>query len=163
MAQFGGNKNPPWAQGGRGGPPGGGAGALDVPGLVGAFGAAAGQGPPVFQGTPTGLPPGLAGVGHLGVPGAGHGPAVTLAAMAGQPVSLSERLPSHFSISGFFSCFFHKYFNLGCLSTRIGTRYWISWRTFVATATASPTSSYDSTATSSSSAARTTTTATTTN
>ena len=86
MAQFGGNKNPPWAQGGRGGPPGGGAGALDVPGLVGAFGAAAGQGPPVFQGTPTGLPPGLAGVGHLGVPGAGHGPAVTLAAMAGQPV-----------------------------------------------------------------------------
>ena len=86
MAQFGGNKNPPWAQGGRGGPPGGGAGALDVPGLVGAFGAAAGQGPPVFQGTPAGLPPGLAGVGHLGVPGAGHGPAVTLAAMAGQPV-----------------------------------------------------------------------------
>ena len=89
MAQFGGNKNPPWAQGGRGGPPGGGAGALDVPGLVGAFGAAAGQGPPVFQGTPAGLPPGLAGVGHLGVPGAGHGPAVTLAAMAGQPVRAS--------------------------------------------------------------------------
>ena len=105
MAQFGGNKNPPWAQGGRGGPPGGGAGTLDVPGLVGAFGAAAGQGPPVFQGTPAGLPPGLAGVGHLGVPGAGHGPAVTLAAMAGQPVSLSERLPSHFSISGFFLVF----------------------------------------------------------
>ena len=90
MAQFGGNKNPPWAQGGRAGPPGGGppaGGAIDVPGLVGAFGAAAaaGQaGPPVFhQGG--GIPPGL-GVGHLGVPG-GHGPAVTLAAMASQPVS----------------------------------------------------------------------------
>ena len=90
MAQFGGNKNPPWApQGGHaaaGTNRGTGAGALDVPGLVGAFGAAAAQaGPPVFQGTP-GIPPGLAGVGHLGVPGAGHGPAVTLAAMAGQPV-----------------------------------------------------------------------------
>jgi len=87
MAQFGGNKNPPWAQGGRAGPPGGGpaGGAIDVPGLAGAFGAAvaAGQaGPPVFhQGG--GIPPGL-GVGHLGVPG-GHGPAVTLAAMASQP------------------------------------------------------------------------------
>ena len=94
MAQFGGNKNPPWAQqGGRQGPPGGGPGAqpgggIDVPGLVGAFGAAAnaGQaGPPVFHQGGGGLPPGL-GVGHLGVPG-GHGPAVTLAAMAGQPVS----------------------------------------------------------------------------
>lgn len=101
MAQFGGNKNPPWAQGGRAGPQGGGpppggpvpgqGAPLDVPGLVGAFGAAAaaGQGgPPVFhpQGG-GGLPPGL-GVGHLGVPG-GHGPAVTLAAMANQPVSSS--------------------------------------------------------------------------
>ena len=108
MAQFGGNKNPPWAQGGRGGPPGGGAGALDVPGLVGAFGAAAGQGPPVFQGTPTGLPPGLAGVGHLGVPGAGHGPAVTLAAMAGQPVRACDL---HFLFQSsvcFFLFFLHQ-------------------------------------------------------
>ena len=90
MAQFGGNKNPPWAQGGRANQPSSApAGAIDVPGLVGAFGAAAaaGQaGPPVFhQGGPAGIPPGL-GVGHLGVPG-GHGPAVTLAAMASQPVS----------------------------------------------------------------------------
>ena len=105
MAQFGGNKNPPWAQGGRGGPPGGGAGALDVPGLVGAFGAAAGQGPPVFQGTPAGLPPGLAGVGHLGVPGAGHGPAVTLAAMAGQPVRASTS-DLHFLFQLLFFSFF---------------------------------------------------------
>ena len=92
MAQFGGNKNPPWAQGagGRPGQPGqAGTGAIDVPGLVGAFGAAAAAaggpgGPHVFhQGGPAGLPPGLAG--HLGVPGS-HGPAVTLAAMASQPV-----------------------------------------------------------------------------
>ena len=89
MAQFGGNKNPPWAQGaGRPGQPGqAGTGAIDVPGLVGAFGAAAAGGPGgphVFhQGGPAGLPPGLAG--HLGVPGS-HGPAVTLAAMASQPV-----------------------------------------------------------------------------
>ena len=110
MAQFGGNKNPPWAQqGGRQGPPGGGPGAqpgggIDVPGLVGAFGAAAnaGQaGPPVFHQGGGGLPPGL-GVGHLGVPG-GHGPAVTLAAMAGQPVSsilslfFSKKQPTYFS------------------------------------------------------------------
>ena len=116
MAQFGGNKNPPWAQGGRG--PGGqhpggnaavsaaAAAGIDVPGLVGAFGAAAaasaGQGgPPVFhQGGPApGLPPGL-GVGHLGVPG-GHGPAVTLAAMATQPVStlsLSENFFFNFQL-----------------------------------------------------------------
>ena len=102
MAQFGGNKNPPWAQGGRGGQPGGGAGALDVPGLVGAFGAAA-QGPPVFQGNPAGLPPGLAGVGHpLGVQG--HGPAVTLAAaMAGQPVSTLLRRPRSFGKLRYFS------------------------------------------------------------
>ena len=101
MAQFGGNKNPPWAQGGRGGQPGGGAGALDVPGLVGAFGAAA-QGPPVFQGNPAGLPPGLAGVGHLGVQG--HGPAVTLAAaMAGQPVSNHVERSSKRETSKFFS------------------------------------------------------------
>ena len=89
MAQFGGNKTPPWAQGaGRPGQPGqAGTGAIDVPGLVGAFGAAAAGGPGgphVFhQGGPAGLPPGLAG--HLGVPGS-HGPAVTLAAMASQPV-----------------------------------------------------------------------------
>ena len=106
MAQFGGNKNPPWApQGGHaaaGTNRGTGAGALDVPGLVGAFGAAAAQaGPPVFQGTP-GIPPGLAGVGHLGVPGAGHGPAVTLAAMAGQPV---RAFACEFFSSFFSACF----------------------------------------------------------
>ena len=108
MAQFGGNKNPPWAQGGRAGPPGGGppaGGAIDVPGLVGAFGAAAGQaGPPVFHQGGAGIPPGL-GVGHLGVPGPGHpGPAVTLAAMASQPVS---SLP-HFFFSTV-SVFFFKF------------------------------------------------------
>lgn len=99
MAQFGGNKNPPWAQGGRAGQPGG--GAVDVPGLAGVFGATAAAGPPpsVFHpqgGPPTGIPPGLAGVGHLGV---NHGPAVTLAAMASQPVSSSFFL---FSFSSLF-------------------------------------------------------------
>ena len=135
MAQFGGNKNPPWAQGGRGGQPGGGAGALDVPGLVGAFGAAA-QGPPVFQGNPAGLPPGLAGVGHpLGVQG--HGPAVTLAAaMAGQPVSTLLRRPRSFgklryfsrkfSFSALFTFFVVSFSHyLGCLSKSSWTR-WIS-------------------------------------
>ena len=104
MAQFGGNKNPPWAQGagGRPGQPAGASGAIDVPGLVGAFGAAAaaaGPGPHIFnhQGGPTGLPPGLAG--HLGVPPGSHGPAVTLAAMASQPVRAS------FSFSLFFFVF----------------------------------------------------------
>ena len=106
MAQFGGNKNPPWAQGagGRPGQPGqAGTGAIDVPGLVGAFGAAAAAaggpgGPHVFhQGGPAGLPPGLAG--HLGVPGS-HGPAVTLAAMASQPVR-----NLHFLFQPFFSFF----------------------------------------------------------
>ena len=103
MAQFGGNKNPPWAQGagGRPGQPGqAGTGAIDVPGLVGAFGAAAAAGPGgphVFhQGGPAGLPPGLAG--HLGP----HGPAVTLAAMASQPV----RAFFSSSLSAFF---FHFY------------------------------------------------------
>lgn len=117
MAQFGGNKNPPWAQGGRGGQAGGPQGGppggppVDVPGLVGAFGA--GQpGPPVFhQGGPAnaGLPPGLAGaaaaaaaVGHLGVP-ATHGPAVTLAAMASQPVRPKIRPLFVFQILIFFS------------------------------------------------------------
>ena len=95
MAQFGGNKNPPWAQAGRAGQPGG--GAVDVPGLVGAFGAAAAASqPPVFH---QGVPPGL-GVGHLGVP-ANHGPAVTLAAMASQPVGISQAF-FHFSGSTFF-------------------------------------------------------------
>ena len=130
MAQFGGNKNPPWAQGGRGGQPGGGAGALDVPGLVGAFGAAA-QGPPVFQGNPAGLPPGLAGVGHpLGVQG--HGPAVTLAAaMAGQPVSNPKRDPRsgklrNFSLSALFTFFVVSFSHyLGCLSKSSWPR-WIS-------------------------------------
>lgn len=102
MAQFGGNKNPPWAQGGRAGQPGG--GAVDVPGLAGVFGATAAAGPPppsVFHpqgGPPTGIPPGLAGVGHLGV---NHGPAVTLAAMASQPVSSSFFLFSSWPFSFF--------------------------------------------------------------
>ncbi len=79
MAQFGGggNKNPPWA-------PRGNQGGGDVPpGLVGFV---PGQGQAVFQPGNPGIPPGLAGVGPLGVQGppGGHGPAVTLAAM---PVS----------------------------------------------------------------------------
>ena len=123
MAQFGGNKNPPWAQqGGRQGPPGGGPGAqpgggIDVPGLVGAFGAAAnaGQaGPPVFHQGGGGLPPGL-GVGHLGVPG-GHGPAVTLAAMAGQPVS--SILSLFFSKTAYLLCFLVIYLR-ACVSREL--------------------------------------------
>jgi len=75
MAQF--NKNQPWARGQA--PPG----AADMPGLMGAFGAAGG--PPVFQ-AQGGMPPGLA----LGPP-AGHNPAVTLGAMAAsQQVSLKS-------------------------------------------------------------------------
>ncbi len=84
MAQFGGNKNPPWA---RGGPPGGPPGAPGMemaPGLMG-FGGQAG--PPVFQAQgPAGMPPGLAQA--LGGPGGPHNPAVTLGAAmaAGQQV-----------------------------------------------------------------------------
>jgi hypothetical protein len=94
MAQFGGNKNPPWARGGAGQPGGGAGGTIDVPGLVGAAAFGAGQaGPLVYHQGGPGMPPGM-GVGPLGVPGGPHGPAVTLAAMAGQPVRAHLSLPS---------------------------------------------------------------------
>jgi hypothetical protein len=70
----GGQKNAPWARGHQG----------DQPGLVN-FGG--GQGPPVFQGGPPGVHPGLAGLGPMG----GHSPVTSLAsAVAGQQVGLFE-------------------------------------------------------------------------
>ena len=85
MAQFGGNKNPPWSRG-PGGAPGGPAPGMEMaPGLMG-FGGQAG--PPVFQAQgPGGMPPGLAQA-LQGGPGGPHNPAVTLGAAmaAGQQV-----------------------------------------------------------------------------
>ena len=74
MAQFGGNKNPPWA---RGNAPGGPPSAVEMQAAAGLMGPFGGQaGPPVFHQAPPGLPPGLAALGA-----AGHNPAVTLGGM----------------------------------------------------------------------------------